>query len=56
MTNHSSFKAAQDQLDAHVRDIVRWHFSPETGCRFWLDWARQAGWNPAAEVQSFADL
>ena len=39
--------AAQDQLDAHVREIIAWHFSPETGCPFWLDWARKAGWDPA---------
>jgi len=48
--------AAQNQLDSHVRDIVRWHFSPETGSPFWLDWASKAGWNPATEVQCFADL
>jgi phenylacetate-coenzyme A ligase PaaK-like adenylate-forming protein len=47
---------AQEQLDAHVREIVRWHFSEETGCPFWLDWAKKAGWNPAQEVQSFNDL
>ncbi|QOJ18726.1 MAG: hypothetical protein HRU76_14535 [Phycisphaeraceae bacterium] len=47
---------ASARLDAHVRDIVRWHFSPETGTPFWLDWARRAGWNPAAEVRSFADI
>jgi hypothetical protein len=28
-------------LDAHVRDIVRWHFSPETGTPFWLDFAKR---------------
>lgn len=55
-TLQHSFKAAQDQLDAQVRDIVQWHFSPETGCSFWLDWARKAGWNPATEVKCFADL
>ncbi len=47
---------AQDTLDAHVRDIVRWHFSPETGCPFWLDWARRAGWDPLATVRGFNDL
>ena len=47
---------AAEQLDAHVRDIVGWHFSPETGTPFWLDWARKAGWNPADEVHAFADL
>lgn len=47
---------AAEKLDAHVREIVQWHFSPETGCPFWLDWARQAGWNPVEEVQSYDDL
>src|SRR5258708_8398714 len=49
-------KTAGDHLDAHVREIVRWHFSPETGCPFWLDWAKKAGWDPATTVNSFADL
>jgi hypothetical protein len=39
-----------------VREIVRWHFSPETGTPHWLDYAKQAGWNPAEEVTGFADL
>ena len=47
---------AADALDAHVRDVVAWHFSPETGTPFWLDWAAKAGWDPRAEVQGFADL
>jgi len=46
----------QSRLDEHVRQIVRWHFSPETGCPYWLDYANNAGWNPAAEVNGFADL
>jgi phenylacetate-coenzyme A ligase PaaK-like adenylate-forming protein len=49
-------EAAQTQLDAHVREIVQWHFSPETGCPFWLDWAGKAGWNPASDVSGFDDL
>src|SRR5438067_9884996 len=48
--------AAAEQLDAHMREVVRWHFSPETGSPFWLDWAARAGWNPAEEVHGFADL
>ena len=31
---------ARDDLDAHVRAIVEWHFSPETGCPFWLSYAQ----------------
>jgi len=60
MTNSSTSSEnsadAQAQLDAHVRETITWHFSPETGCPFWLDWAKKAGWNPAVEVKSFADL
>jgi phenylacetate-coenzyme A ligase PaaK-like adenylate-forming protein len=47
---------AMERLDAHVREIVRWHFSPETGAPFWLDWAKRAGWNPAVEIAGYADL
>src|SRR6476659_7339833 len=52
----NAIKKAQEELDAHVREIVHWHFSPETGCPFWLDWARQAGWDPRTEIRSFADM
>src|SRR5260370_18845692 len=45
-----------DQLETHLREIIRWHFSPETGCPFWLDWAKKAGWYPVKEVNSLADL
>jgi len=47
---------ARARLDEHVREIVRWHFSPETGCAFWLNWAAHAGWDPAKEVTCFADM
>ncbi|MCS6777116.1 MAG: hypothetical protein RMJ43_13190 [Chloroherpetonaceae bacterium] len=49
-------RAAQEQLDAHVREIIAWHFSPETGCPFWLEWAAKAGWDPREEIHSYADL
>lgn len=52
----SAIQAAKDQLDAHVRDIVKWHFSPQTGCPFWLDWKSRAGWDPVAEINGFDDL
>src|SRR5690242_28068 len=48
--------AAQAQLDAHLREIIQWHFSPDTGCKFWLDWAKMANWDPRLEIKTFADL
>ena len=43
-------------LDAHVREIVAWHFSPETGTPFWLDFAKKAGWDPRKEIRTYQDL
>ena len=54
--SQAAVNGAKEKLDAHVRDIVQWHFSPDTGCPFWLDWAAKAGWNPAREVKAFADV
>ncbi|MGD0814322.1 MAG: hypothetical protein ABSA83_12015 [Verrucomicrobiota bacterium] len=54
--DRNTIQTAQDQLDAHVREMMRWHFSPATGCAFWLDWAKKAGWNPATEVNCFGCL
>ena len=52
----AQIQAAQQQLDTHVREIVQWHFSPETGCPYWLNWAKKEGWNPRQEIKTFADL
>jgi len=46
---------AKAELDAHLRDIVAWHFSPETGCPYWLDWAAK-NFDPRKEVTKTEDL
>jgi phenylacetate-coenzyme A ligase PaaK-like adenylate-forming protein len=46
---------AQQPLDAHLRAIIDWHFSPETGCPFWLDWAANH-FDPRGQIHSSADL
>ena len=52
----TQIQEARAAIDAHVAEIVQWHFSPETGCPFWLDWARDAGWDPVVEVKCLDDL
>ena len=47
---------AKSLLDAHVREIVEWHFNPRTGSPFWLDFASHLDWDPRKEVHGFADL
>jgi phenylacetate-coenzyme A ligase PaaK-like adenylate-forming protein len=48
--------AAKDQLDAHVCEIMHWHFSPETGCPFWLEKAQSLKFDPRKDVKCFEDL
>jgi phenylacetate-coenzyme A ligase PaaK-like adenylate-forming protein len=47
---------ARDQLDAQVRDIIAWHFNPETGAPVWIEKAKELGFDPRKEVKCYADL
>jgi phenylacetate-coenzyme A ligase PaaK-like adenylate-forming protein len=47
---------AREQLDAQVREVVRWHFSPETGTPFWLDRANSFSFDPLRDIKGFDDL
>ena len=49
-------EAARARLDDWVREVVAWHFDPNTGCPFWLDWAEQVGWDPRTDIRGFDDL
>jgi hypothetical protein len=49
-------REARARLDAHVREIVAWHFSPDTGSSFWLEYAKKLGWDPRKEIRAFDDL
>jgi phenylacetate-coenzyme A ligase PaaK-like adenylate-forming protein len=49
-------KQAREKLDAHVREIVHWHFSPDTGSQFWLERAKGFKFNPLKDVNNFDDL
>lgn len=52
----AKIKQAKDKLDAHVREIVKWHFSPETGSPFWLEKVKTLGFDPLTSVKTFEDL
>ena len=47
---------ARKSLDAHVREIIKWHFSPKTGCPFWLEFAKNLDFDPRKEIKGYADL
>jgi hypothetical protein len=47
---------AREALDAWTCEMVEWHFSPETGCPFWLDYAAKLDWDPRKEIRTYRDL
>ena len=56
MAIEEQIKQAASELDDHVAEMIQWHFSPDTGCSFWLNWAKEQPWSPLDEVHTFADL
>jgi phenylacetate-coenzyme A ligase PaaK-like adenylate-forming protein len=48
--------ASREALDAWVREVVQWHFDPETGTPFWLEYARKLDWDPRQEIKTYDDL
>jgi phenylacetate-coenzyme A ligase PaaK-like adenylate-forming protein len=54
--DRSTLDSARAQLDEWVRELMEWHFNPETGCQFWVTWAARAGWDPRREVRAYDDL
>ncbi|HEU4594421.1 MAG TPA: hypothetical protein VFS10_04560 [Pyrinomonadaceae bacterium] len=55
-TLETRIASSREALDAWVREIVGWHFDPETGCPFWLEYAQQLDWNPRREIRTYEDL
>jgi phenylacetate-coenzyme A ligase PaaK-like adenylate-forming protein len=47
---------ARVRLDAHVREIVAWHFDPKTGSPFWLEKAKGFDFDPLKDVRGYDDL
>jgi hypothetical protein len=45
-----------EDLDEHVRNIVAWHFSPETGSDFWLEFSKSLPFDPVRDIRTFDDL
>ena len=49
-------REAKQALDLHVREIVEWHFNPETGSPFWLEFAGKLEFDPRRDIEVFEDL
>jgi len=51
-----SIRQAREKLDSHLREIVAWHFDPQTGTPFWLERASSLVFDPRKDVRGFDDL
>lgn len=49
-------KAAREALDAWTREVVEWHFNPDTGTPYWLEQAKTLAFDPRREIQTYDDL
>ena len=56
MLGPATVTEATAQLDQHVRDMVQWHFDPDTGCDFWLDFASKLDFDPRTRIHGYEDL
>ena len=52
----TKIQAAKERLDAHVREMVEWHFNPETGSPYWLEKAKSFNFDPRKDVKVYEDL
>ncbi|MBX9581930.1 MAG: hypothetical protein K2X87_16620 [Gemmataceae bacterium] len=55
-TLEERIRNARAALDAQVREVVRWHFSPETGTPFWLEKAKEFTFDPLKDVNGWDDV
>ena len=51
-----SRSGARTALDEHVCEIVQWHFDPENGTPFWIEYAEKSNFDPRKDVHGFEDL
>ena len=52
----SQSRSAQDRLDSYLQELIDWHFSPDTGAPYWLNWADGNDIDPRSEVKRLEDL
>jgi hypothetical protein len=56
LPSSAQLSGAKFRLDAHVQEMMKWHFSDSTGCPYWLDMRSSLGFDPINDIRSFEDL
>lgn len=42
--------------DEYLRELMHWHFTPDTGCPYWLRRAATLDFDPRTDIRTFTDL
>lgn len=46
----------REAAEAHIRQMMRWHFAEDTGSRFWLERRDRLGFDPLTDIRTVDDL
>lgn len=45
-----------NNVDRHVREMMKWHFNPQTGSKFWLSRRNRLDFDPILDIHGLHDL
>jgi phenylacetate-coenzyme A ligase PaaK-like adenylate-forming protein len=54
--SQAAIDAAREELNTHLREIIRLHFTPDIGTPFWLEFVESADFDPLTDIQTVDDL
>lgn len=49
-------RQAEEQRDEHIRRMMHWHFSDDTGSPYWLEKKRELSFDPLTEIDGLDDV
>jgi hypothetical protein len=49
-------RQAAEKLDSWTQEMMDWHFNPDTGAPFWIEYAKKLSFDPRRDVKRYADL
>ena len=51
-----TLQSASAALDQWTREVVQWHFHPDTGTPFWIERAKTLDFDPLRDIHTYRDL
>lgn len=45
-----------NDVSMHIQSMMKWHFSPSTGSKFWLERKDRLSFDPIKDIRSIDDV